>query len=526
MTKDPIAPRRVAAISLAILVVGTAGLFGFSASAEAGTYASRFCFQGETPNGDKGPFERAGNETVYSLANACGNFNGLRVSHNAGEEANVDAEGRWLAERPDGVTVTGITYKAAGAEKTGGYRAQVIGDADGDPDLDLIQGGSQLTGDYSDFAIAGDVRRFGVRLICVNDTGPTCGANPEDPEAKLKDVTYTLTDPVAPTLSVNGGSLFAGEVQAGAQGVTFDATDVGAGVRRVWVLANGQLAGEAVADCELAGGYGLTFKPCRPAFGGEIAVDTAAVPWHDGANKVRVCAEDFSTDGTQNVACSQTTTVRVLNGCAVNAAPVNIAETLGLEWPGKRNAAIQARQGRAREALVTLHGPAGLPLAGAAVCISRSIPDGRGLERVMEPGAITGPDGSVAVKVRGASSRTVYATYWAGPEAAITSSLEMLVAPRIKVGLRPEDKLEVGEKALVVAKLRGKWKADRRVCFFAERPGNDRISCGRSGPGGRAKAVYEPTEPGRIFLYAKVPNQKGYPYVNSRSRKLQARVID
>ena len=527
MTTFLSATARAASHSLSIFLLVAAATLGLAASAHAGTYTAKFCVQGGGANGgDKGPFERAGNETVFSLSNNCGNVNGLRVAHNAGQQANVDTEGRWLAERPDGISVVRVAYKASGSEATGGYRAQVIGDADGDAEIDIINGGGRLTGDYADFTVEGDVRRFGVRLICTNDQGPTCATNPANPEARLRDVVYTLSDPAPPALSVTGGSLFDAEIQAAGQSIAFEASDGGSGVRRVYVLANGEPAGETAGNCAITAKFGLGFKPCGASLAGEVAVDTGAAPWHNGINKVQVCAEDYSTDGTQGVTCSKPSRVRVLNGCSLNPAPVNVGQTLNLEWPGKRNAAVQARQGRARNAVATLFGPNGTPLAGATVCLSRSIPDGRGRERVIEPGAITGADGSVAIKVRGASSRRVHATYWVDPETLITASLEMQVAPRIKLGLRPGRELERGEKMTVVAKLRGKWKADRKVCFYAERPGNDRIGCSKSGDGGRAKSVYTPKETGRTYFYARVPNQRGYPYVNSTSRKKQARVVE
>jgi hypothetical protein len=520
------AKARAASHSLSLIVLVAVAMLGLTATAHAGNYTAKFCLQGGGgQGGDKGPFERAGNETVFELTNNCGNFNGLRVSHNAGQQANVDTEGRWLAERPDGISVVSVGYKAAGSEASGGYRAQIVGDVDADPELDIINGGGQLTGDYADFSAAGDVRRLGVRLICTNDQGPTCSTNPANPEARLKDVVYTLSDPGRPTLSLTGGSLLDGEIQSGGQSISFDATDAGSGVYRVYVLANGAPAGETLGDCAISDRFALGFKPCGASLSGEVAVDTGAAPWHNGINKVQVCVEDYSTDGSQGVTCSNINKVRVLNGCSVNPAPVNVGQTLNLEWPGKRNAAVQARQGRARNAVASLFGPNGTPLAGAAVCLSRSIPDGRGRERVMEPGAVTGADGSIAVKVRGASSRTVHATYWVDSETMITASLKMQVAPRIKLGLRPGRELEKGEKMTVVAKLRGKWKADRKVCFYAERRGNDKIGCSKSGDGGRAKSVFKPTDTGRIYFYARVPNQKGYPYVNSTSEKKHAKVV-
>lgn len=521
-------PFRVGGATLVATLFAACALAAVSASpAAAGNYVARFCAEGLTAAGDKGPFERSGNETVFGLSNNCGASNGLRVSHNAGNQGTQGVEGRWLAERPDGISVTRIDYTAAGSDQSGGYFPSVIGDQDGDPELDIINGGAQLQAGFSDFSVSGDVRRFGARLICQTDGGACATDPPANPEVKLKNVAYTLQDPGAPAINLTGGSLFEAPVQAGVQTISFDASDPGSGVGRVVVLVNGETAAASPGNCALGNGFALAFKPCTPTLARSLAIDTAAgAPWRNGQNTVQVCAEDYSTDGTANRTCSPPHKVRVLNGCVPNPSPpTNAGQTLDLEWPGKRNAALQSRQGRARNALASLFGPAGSPLAGAAVCFSRSIPDGSPGERLIEPGAITNAEGRAEVKIRGASSRTVYATYWVGPETVLTNSIELRVAPRIRLELRPKGKLERGEKMRIVAILRGKWKEGRRVCFYAERPGRDRVGCDKTGKGGRARNGYRPTRTGKTFFFAKVPNQRGYPYTNARSKKKTAHVV-
>ena len=179
----------------------------------------------------------------------------------------------------------------------------MIGDTDADPELDVINGGAQLQGGFSDFSVSGDVRRFGVRLSCQTDGGvrfqPAC-----NPEAKLKNVTYTLQDPGAPSIGLIAGSLFEAPIQTGSQTVAFDTADAGSGVGRVLVLANGERA-TSPGNCALGNGFALAFKPCSPTLAGATAVDTAAAPWRNGQNTVQVCAEDYSTDGTANRTCSE-----------------------------------------------------------------------------------------------------------------------------------------------------------------------------------------------------------------------------
>lgn len=472
-----------------------------------------------TPEGDKGPFDRSGNETVFQLTNACGNANGLRVSQNAGNAGNDGVFGRWLAERPDGITVTQIDYKAKGADQAGGYFPQVIGTVPAGG-LGIVNGGSELDGSYKDFTVTGDVRRFGIQVLCQTGGSACADTPPGSPEAGLKGVTHALGPERADDLDHRRIAV-RGAGPAGSQAISFDAADSGSGVYRAIAVVNGEDAAAAAGACELGDGFATAFQPCPGTLGGQITLDTAAAPWRDGRNSVVTCVEDYS--GGSRV-CGSPRRVRVLNGCVGNSAPTDVGTTMELGWPGKRGV-VRSRQGRARKATVRLFGPGSVPLAGAAVCFSRGIPtDEKGLERVIEPGAITGPDGRIAVKVRGQSSRTVYATYWAGPEGPITKRIQLRVSPAIRLGLRTAKKPKVGDKVGVVAVLRGKYKADREVCFYATRPGRDKFACDETGQGGRARVGYEPDEQGKIAFYAKVPNQGDYPYTRGHSARKAARI--
>ena len=189
--------RSVTAVGL-IAGVAVAIVGAFAAQATAGTYSARFCAAG-AGSGDRGPFARFGNESVFTLADACGNANGLRVSHNGGAPATEGAVGRFLAERPSGITVESISYRARG-ERAGGYFPQVVGTTSGDG-IGIINGDQELDGSFKDFSVSGDVRRFGIQLIC--ETGQSgCGPDPSSPpSASLRDITYTLSDQAPPAVS-------------------------------------------------------------------------------------------------------------------------------------------------------------------------------------------------------------------------------------------------------------------------------------------------------------------------------------
>ena len=372
------------AASAALAIALLAGLFATQAGAAA--YKARFCAEGPpAQGGDKGPFARSGNETVFELSEACGNFNGLRISHRTGEAGAEGVFGRWLAERPEGVTVTGISYRAQG-ERSAGYFPQVIGTQPGGA-VGIINGDQELDGAFKDFTVSGDVRRFGIQLICQTGGGGCAASPPGQPEAGLKSVDYSLDDPSAPSVVVTGGTLFEGAAQLGKQTIRFDAGDAGSGVRRVIAVVNGEDAASAGAGCNSGGGVAFGFTPCPAAFSELLSVDTAAAPWRVGRNSVKVCAEDFA--GTRQ--CTGASRVLALNGCATNAAA---AETMELEWPGKRGV-VQSRQGRARSAIARVLGAGRAPIAGGSVCFSRAIPGaGDGVERVLEGAALTDAAGA------------------------------------------------------------------------------------------------------------------------------------
>jgi hypothetical protein len=508
-------PGGAAAVLLVLGAIVGVALATAATPANAGTYTARFCTEGATEAGDNGPFERSGNQTVFQLTNACGNVNGLRVSHIAGNPGNEGIFGRWLATAPDSVAVTGIDYKAKGADQAGGYFPQVIGTVPGGG-IGVINGGQDLAGTFKDFSVSGDVRSFGVQVVCETG-GSACAADPPGTtEASLKSMTYDLRDDAAPAIAGAGGSLFEAPVQVGAQSVSFDASDDGSGVYRAIVVANGDDAAAVAGDCDLGDGFALSFRPCPGSFADTIPVNTAAPPWRNGGNRVKLCVEDYSAGSR---VCTGATDVRVLNGCAASPAPpLGVGRTMELGWPGQRGV-VRSRQGRARKATARLFGQTGEPLAGAAICFSRSIPtDKAAKERVIEPGAVTGADGRAAVEVRGHSSRAVWATYWVDPETVITKRIELRVSPAVRLELRTDGDAEVGEKVRAVGLLRGKWKSDRKVCFYTDKSGSDRFACDSTGRGGRARVGYEPDEPGKLHFYAKVPNQRNYPYTRGRSK--------
>ncbi len=82
-----------------------------------------------------------------------------------------------------------------------------------------------------------------------------------------------------------------------------------------------------MANCNLAqvknrsyeGTVAHSVTPCPTKLKGGWILDTAAFPFHTGANSVDVCATDYSTLTEPNKSCSAPATVTVNNSCAESA---------------------------------------------------------------------------------------------------------------------------------------------------------------------------------------------------------------
>ncbi len=106
----------------------------------------------------------------------------------------------------------------------------------------------------------------------------------------------------------------------------------------------------------------------------------------------------------------------------------------------------------------------------------------------------------------------------------ITKRIRLDVSPAIRLGIRRTGTVEKGDKIRAVAVLRGKYKAQRRVCFYSSRSGHDKFACDATGTGGRARVGYQTEKSGKLRIYAKVPNQRAYPYSRGRSATKIVRV--
>jgi hypothetical protein len=214
---------------------------------------------------------------------------------------------------------------------------------------------------------------FNILMNCDGNYAPGCGAGPT---VWAHDIAATEVDPKPPTLRAPQGSLLAGGVLRGHQELSAEASDEGGGLSKVEVSVNGLPAGQpSVANCNLAqvdnhsyeGTVAVSVTPCPAKLKGSWDLDTAAYPFHDGANTVEVCASDFSTLTEPNKTCSSPAIVTVNNSCA--ESPVIGGQVISAQFAGTHSEEITVPYDHAAKVTGELADSAGDAIAGATICV-------------------------------------------------------------------------------------------------------------------------------------------------------------
>ena len=159
-----------------------------------------------------------------------------------------------------------LTYQA-------GHRGQLVVTR---PSGELVEFGAEH-GDFRVHAINGEFTQFHSWLRCVAPgPGRPCGrAGGDSAHAYVRGIYLRTEDRVAPRLTVTGGSLLGDAVVRGVRGLTFDATDTGGGIRKVYVEGNGAIAVTDIRNCAVLAGYATALRPCPAATSESAAVPTA-----------------------------------------------------------------------------------------------------------------------------------------------------------------------------------------------------------------------------------------------------------
>ena len=283
---------------------------GAPPSAIAGTYRAAICDPGL--GADRADARVRRSSRHYRPRASCAKGGpGLAVRHDA-NRTRAGRWGGWAIHAPGGTTISRLRLSAAGRADSGHVPELLIG---------------PLAGPLSTFSSPGPglhriewsgapARVLEARLRCRRH--PRCGAG-RDARVRVKRILATLDDRVAPTMGLAGSLLAAGS-RRGTQTLTPFASDLGGGVRRLLLQVDGEPVTAHTVSCRLAGGIALRLRPCPGRASGRFAVATAAAPFRQGPNLVRVCAADYAGTTAANRTCVQRR-VRVDNLCPVSGKP-------------------------------------------------------------------------------------------------------------------------------------------------------------------------------------------------------------
>jgi hypothetical protein len=224
-------------------------------------------------------------------------------------------------------------------------------------------------------------------LGCNGNYAPGCEGGPS---ISVHYIAATEVDPVAPKLTTLQGSLLGGGVVRGHQSLNVEASDEGGGLSKVTVSVNGLPAAQPnVANCNLVqtktptvvGTVAVTPTPCPASLKSSWTLDTAAYPFHDGANAVQVCASDYASLSEPNTNCSAPQAVDVDNSCT--ESPVVGGEILSAQFAGSHGEEITVPYDHPAKVTGELADNAGDAISGATICVqAQTLGSRRGLKPV------------------------------------------------------------------------------------------------------------------------------------------------
>lgn len=204
--------------------------------------------------------------------------------------------GRISWPAPEGARISGVDVEAR-LRDDAGHEASLSFIGDGGSVAGTIASGRDAATGFQRFhRELGDGGRaaFAASLECV--AGGGCQAS-DQAKAWVRSVHLTVSDRRPPSV-VPGGSLSAAGWHRGSGNLGATASDQGSGVRRLELSVNGRsVPPTRTVPCDVIPGSAKVrrMRPCPPAYSVEAAADTAAPPFVDGPNALRVCAYDYGS---------------------------------------------------------------------------------------------------------------------------------------------------------------------------------------------------------------------------------------
>lgn len=277
---------------------------------------------------------------IFTFQNQCGGpyypaggDNFVRLFENQGSGlAGFQAYASVSWSAPNAVTIAGGGgYTRQPNDFAEGWRARIWGEGqDGGTNNFLMQGTgvannslggigwgrtAVFTSHLWPFPTYGNYRRFVYEMTCMRQAGcERSGFNATD--ANTFVLTLNDMDPSRAAFTNTGSGILSGAWVRGSQGVTWNVSDQGSGMRFDRLRVDGGMVHQIDwrGSCNLdangaAGEFAKEFRPCPTGgpWGRTYALNTAA--YSDGSHTLQVCAQDYGQavglNGTGSESCEQ-----------------------------------------------------------------------------------------------------------------------------------------------------------------------------------------------------------------------------
>ncbi len=406
-----------------------------AAPAQAGRYRVWTC---RAPDGSAAPIRdvsygwtpspRAGT-TFMTLEDRCGSGGGI-YAHLGGTQP-IGRGGQWDFIPPPGTSIAayGVTWSGTVG---GGGEATVADPVHGDPTYVERNGGS--FGSHT--VTVGNVDVSSVSAIAACSFANPCGADPVD--FTISRAVMTVNDLHAPDATDVSGDLVGTGPLRGVMSVSFKGTDVGGGLYRVVVTADGKdVASAAVPDAagrcvavDPADVYSFKWpQPCPLSVRATVPLDTSRIP--EGTSLIGVYLEDAAGNRATLSAPVQRSVVK--RG-AVNGA--NGGDGAVLKRIGRYR--VTTSFGKRRPLLRGTLTRGGAPVADAALdVLAQTSVSGASTKKIAE--TRTDAQGRYRVRAPGGPSRTLrvaYKAYVADAGYATQASVLQRVRARVTLAAR------------------------------------------------------------------------------------------
>ncbi len=490
-----------------------------SERAFAGTYVMRSCnVPGERP-APSAPWKWVHAPNTYAN-DECASGGGFGL--NAGPMQRVTAAGVRLDQPSKAITISRVRLWMVARLSGGGSSLFVAAASDANgvtsaQDIFGPPGGDTLTSPFVSPVLAEDTGGYVVLLSCSGSTSDGCTPSSPNP-LEIRGAEVTLEEEVAPTVSVDGGTLLDGGAQRGIRTVNYTLNDRESGVASVAVvLGNREVALQDFAgECRYSG-----FAACPTHRSGSLGVDSRKVP--DGAYPLALRVTDAAGNAKTVQAPSP---IQIINESASrpNGRDATTDARLTAAFVGRRGTTVTVPYNRRVVVRGRLTTSAGQPIRNAKVEVTEAPSVGRG--RIVTGETITSASGTYRyISRRRSGSRTLQLRYRASLGHANVAAVARLrvnvaAASRLRVALRG---VRVSYGGLVVSRpipvagmlvyvegraVGGAWTrfAQRRTDRTGRFSGRYRLRVHRPGV--------------RLQFRVRIPKQRGYPFVPSVSRAI------